>query len=198
MIHRDADARGNAADATAVAVAARRRVRRTSTPGSPNKAEVLQVDGLTVRDAQGVTRLDNFTLTLNRGEIIGVAGVEGNGQSELAAVLSGMVAPTDGRFFVQDRRAHLCEPKGGHGGRRGRGAGRPPRGRLHHRHDGRGEHLPQSPRSLHPLRISSPQRGQCRGARADGAVSTCAPPARRSRFRACPAATSRRPCWRAS
>jgi general nucleoside transport system ATP-binding protein len=102
MIHRDADARGNAADATATAGV-------VSTPAvpldgkEPDKAEVLQIDGLTVRDSQGVTRLDNFTLTLNRGEIIGVAGVEGNGQSELAAVLSGMLAPTDGRFFVQDR-----------------------------------------------------------------------------------------------
>jgi ABC-type uncharacterized transport system ATPase subunit len=100
MIHRDADARGNAADASPAAAA---------TPAGAldvrefEKAEVLQVDGLTVRDSQGVTRLDNFTLTLNRGEIIGVAGVEGNGQSELAAVLSGMLAPTDGRFFVQDR-----------------------------------------------------------------------------------------------
>jgi general nucleoside transport system ATP-binding protein len=98
MIHRDADARGSAADATPTAAGAANPVVREF-----EKAEVLQVDGLTVRDSQGVTRLDNFTLTLNRGEIIGVAGVEGNGQSELAAVLSGMVAPTDGRFFVQDR-----------------------------------------------------------------------------------------------
>src|SRR5277367_2873387 len=101
MIHRDADARGNATDVTAAAgvpsAAAAIDVRE------PEKAEVLQVDGLTVRDSQGVTRLNNFTLTLNRGEIIGVAGVEGNGQSELAAVLSGMLAPTDGRFFVQVR-----------------------------------------------------------------------------------------------
>src|SRR5882757_2098541 len=54
------------------------------------KVEALQIDGLTVRDYQGVTRLDNFTLTVDRGEIVGVAGVEGNGQSELTAVLAGM------------------------------------------------------------------------------------------------------------
>ena len=34
------------------------------------------------------------------GEIVAVAGVEGNGQSELGAVLSGMLAPTEGRFFL--------------------------------------------------------------------------------------------------
>lgn len=62
--------------------------------------EVLQVDGLSVSDAQGVLRLDNFTLELNRGEIVGVAGVEGNGQSELAAALAGMTRASRGRFFV--------------------------------------------------------------------------------------------------
>ena len=62
--------------------------------------EVLMVDGLSVRDAAGVTRLDNFTLIVNRAEIVGIAGVEGNGQSELAAVLSGMLPASQGRFFV--------------------------------------------------------------------------------------------------
>jgi simple sugar transport system ATP-binding protein len=60
----------------------------------------LMVDGLVVRDADGVTRVDNVTFTVEPGEIVAIAGVEGNGQSELGAVLSGMRAPTDGRFFV--------------------------------------------------------------------------------------------------
>jgi simple sugar transport system ATP-binding protein len=73
--------------------------------------EILQVDGLTVHDAQGVIRLDNFTLTVNRGEIVGVAGVEGNGQSELAGALSGMLQPTSGRYFVKDRELTALSPK---------------------------------------------------------------------------------------
>jgi len=56
----------------------------------PAADEALQVNGLSVVDAEGTTRLNNFTLIVNRGEIVGVAGVEGNGQSELAAALSGM------------------------------------------------------------------------------------------------------------
>ena len=55
----------------------RRRPKRCRSTGSPC--------GI----SQGVTRLDNFTLTVDRGEIVGVAGVEGNGQSELTAVLVG-------------------------------------------------------------------------------------------------------------
>ena len=73
--------------------------------------ETLQCDGLTVRDAHGVTRLDRFTLVVNRGEIVGVAGVEGNGQSELAAVLSGMRPASEGRFFVGGVDMTAATPK---------------------------------------------------------------------------------------
>jgi len=69
-------------------------------PGQEVPAPALMVDGLTVRDAQGTTRLDNFTVLLAPGEIVGIAGVEGNGQVELAGVLSGLMPSTQGRFFV--------------------------------------------------------------------------------------------------
>lgn len=60
----------------------------------------LMADGLGVVDVDGVKRLDRFTLIVRPGEIVAVAGVEGNGQSELAAVLSGMRPATEGRFFI--------------------------------------------------------------------------------------------------
>lgn len=60
----------------------------------------LMADGLSVVDADGVKRLDRFTLIVRPGETVAVAGVEGNGQSELAAVLSGMRPATEGRFFI--------------------------------------------------------------------------------------------------
>ena len=104
MINRDTGGRSTAVPAAAAPTAA-------ATTSASERPDILQVDGLTVRDAQGVTRLDNFTLTLGRGEIIGVAGVEGNGQSELAAVLSGMLEPTAGRFFVDDDELTSASPK---------------------------------------------------------------------------------------
>jgi simple sugar transport system ATP-binding protein len=73
--------------------------------------EVLQVDGLSVVDAHGSPRLSNFTLIVNRGEIVGVAGVEGNGQSELAAVLSGMAPANEGRFFVAGQDMTRATPR---------------------------------------------------------------------------------------
>jgi simple sugar transport system ATP-binding protein len=72
-------------------------------PAGPRAPDALMVDGLSVRDAQGATRLDTFTVIVRPGEIVGVAGVEGNGQVELAAVLSGLVPASDGRFFVGGR-----------------------------------------------------------------------------------------------
>ena len=93
MIARDADASAVSAVSTAPRQAHSNDVRE----------EVLQVDGLTVKDGHGALRLDNVTLIVNRGEIVGIAGVEGNGQSELAAALSGMMKPAAGRFFVNGR-----------------------------------------------------------------------------------------------
>lgn len=63
---------------------------------------LLQASHLTVRDAMDVVRLDDASLTLRGGEIVGVAGVSGNGQSELLDVLSGMLAPSVGVLTLGD------------------------------------------------------------------------------------------------
>ena len=59
-------------------------------PGSP----VLEVENLSVIDDKGVERLRNVSLNVRAGEILGIAGVAGNGQSELLEVLGGMRAAT--------------------------------------------------------------------------------------------------------
>lgn len=85
--------------------------RNGATPSETPAAEAVQIDGLTVVDNQGVTRLDHFTLAIGPGEIVGVAGVEGNGQSELAAALSGMLTPANGRVFLGERETTHLGPK---------------------------------------------------------------------------------------
>jgi simple sugar transport system ATP-binding protein len=62
-------------------------------PGVP----VLQVQGLNLVDKQGVKLLDDVGFTLRAGEIVAIAGVSGNGQSELMEILSGMRLPTSGQ-----------------------------------------------------------------------------------------------------
>ncbi|HEV7913193.1 MAG TPA: ATP-binding cassette domain-containing protein, partial [Albitalea sp.] len=110
MIQRDLE--GLDASASAMLGEVRSADTPRSSHGSQRLAdETLQVDGLSLRDAEGTTRLSNVTLVVNRGEIVGVAGVEGNGQSELAAVLSGMTPASEGRFFVRGKEMTGASPK---------------------------------------------------------------------------------------
>jgi general nucleoside transport system ATP-binding protein len=57
-------------------------------PARPGKT-VLEIEGLRVIDDHGVERLKGIDLTVRAGEIVGVAGVAGNGQSELLELLGG-------------------------------------------------------------------------------------------------------------
>jgi ABC-type uncharacterized transport system ATPase subunit len=60
----------------------------------------LAVQGLGWRDAQGVPRLRDVSLELRAGEIVGVAGVSGNGQTELMLTLAGLITPHSGSIHV--------------------------------------------------------------------------------------------------
>ena len=61
---------------------------------------LMQVQRLSWRDSLGVPRLVDISLELHAGEIVGIAGVSGNGQSELLDMLSGMQVPDDGELRV--------------------------------------------------------------------------------------------------
>ena len=65
-------------------------------PGAP----ALVVEALSLRDSAGAWRLKDVSLTLRRGEIVGIAGVAGNGQSELLEVLAGLRKPEKGRILL--------------------------------------------------------------------------------------------------
>jgi ABC-type uncharacterized transport system ATPase subunit/ABC-type uncharacterized transport system permease subunit len=75
-------------------------LRIAHTPAQPG-APVLEVDGLTIVDERGVTVLDDLSLTVRSGEIVGIAGVEGNGQTELAAAIAGMHGVDGGRVSLR-------------------------------------------------------------------------------------------------
>ena len=62
-------------------------------PGAP----VLEVAGLQLEDENKVKLLADIGFTLRAGEIVAIAGVSGNGQSELLEILSGMRLPSSGR-----------------------------------------------------------------------------------------------------
>jgi simple sugar transport system ATP-binding protein len=62
-------------------------------PATPGRV-ILEVEGLRVTDAQGVERLKGIDLTIRAGEVLGIAGVAGNGQSQLLEVLGGYAKGT--------------------------------------------------------------------------------------------------------
>jgi simple sugar transport system ATP-binding protein len=109
MIHRDLGSMDSAAKSAIGIVSDEEETPHAVT--RIRKTDAVQIDALTVRDDQGVTRLSEFTLTIKPGEIVGIAGVEGNGQSELAAALAGMRTPTSGRFFLGERELTGSAPK---------------------------------------------------------------------------------------
>jgi ABC-type uncharacterized transport system ATPase subunit len=59
---------------------------------------VLELDGVTTRDATGRALVEDVTFTVRAGEILGIAGVEGNGQAELVETIMGLRPIEAGRI----------------------------------------------------------------------------------------------------
>ncbi|RNA66127.1 ABC transporter ATP-binding protein [Prosthecochloris sp. ZM_2] len=80
-------------------------LRVNNPPAQPQKV-VLDISALSLRDHRGRLKLDNLSLQVREGEIYGIAGVEGNGQSELLELLWGMRSrhrKPEGRITVDGR-----------------------------------------------------------------------------------------------
>lgn len=71
-------------------------------PATPGEAG-LEIDGVSVVDDDGALLLDDVSLTVRDGEILGVAGVQGNGQTELSEVILGLISPSVGTVRVGGR-----------------------------------------------------------------------------------------------
>lgn len=70
--------------------------RRSATPGAVR----LKVEALAARDNNGAERLKDASFELRAGEVLALAGIDGNGQGELANTLAGLAAPLRGRIFL--------------------------------------------------------------------------------------------------
>ncbi len=64
---------------------------------------VLSIEDLTVLGAKGHPAVAGLSLEVRAGEVVGVAGVDGNGQSELVAAIAGLVPVKSGRIFLNGR-----------------------------------------------------------------------------------------------
>lgn len=71
--------------------------------GAEEAPVVLSIDGARARAPDGRTLLDGLTLHVRRGEIVGLAGVEGNGQKAVGDLLSSVLEVSGGRIEVGGR-----------------------------------------------------------------------------------------------
>lgn len=96
----------NTADVTQKELAAMMVGRETfgvSRPDTANNAQkpALELVNLCANDDKNLPVLKNVSLTVNEGEILGIAGVGGNGQKELAETICGVRPPTAGKILVE-------------------------------------------------------------------------------------------------
>ena len=61
---------------------------------------VLETNGMTVFDDRGVKAVDDVSLQIREGEILAIAGVAGNGQTEIADAIAGLMDLTEGSIFL--------------------------------------------------------------------------------------------------
>jgi simple sugar transport system ATP-binding protein len=87
-------------------------LRVEKTPGQPG-APLLRVEDLRVREERGLECVRGISFEVRAGEIVGIAGVDGNGQTELVEAITGLRKPEAGRIVVggedvTDETARQC------------------------------------------------------------------------------------------
>lgn len=78
----------------------------------PNEAgpEALVLHGISALSDRGLPALTEINLTVRSGEIVGIAGVSGNGQKELAETIAGLRRPTVGRVMLNEKDVTQTSP----------------------------------------------------------------------------------------
>src|SRR5256885_13381760 len=81
-------------------LSAGRRVQPAARPGGPHPDQGLEVRNLAVMGSRGIRVVDGVSFSVKPGEILGIAGVEGNGQTELIEAIAGLRTVFAGDILV--------------------------------------------------------------------------------------------------
>ena len=79
-------------------------------PATPGEV-VLSIKDLHVKDERGIEQVNGFNLDIRAGEIVGLAGIDGNGQKELADAIDALVKPESGTITVKGEEIQGTTPK---------------------------------------------------------------------------------------
>ncbi|QAV26536.1 heme ABC transporter ATP-binding protein [Neobacillus thermocopriae] len=72
---------------------------------------VLEIENLVVKDSRGITAVDHLNLTVHAGEIVGIAGVDGNGQTELIEAITGLIKSESGSIRLNGKEIRNLTPR---------------------------------------------------------------------------------------
>ncbi|AMQ07174.1 MULTISPECIES: ABC transporter ATP-binding protein [Sporosarcina] len=73
--------------------------------------EVLLVENLVVEDYRGIPKVKGLNLSVRKGEIVGIAGIDGNGQSELIEAIAGLRKVKSGKIFIDSKDVTGKKPR---------------------------------------------------------------------------------------
>ncbi|MEP6984450.1 MAG: ABC transporter ATP-binding protein [Chloroflexota bacterium] len=82
-----------------------------NTDHKASDAVALSVKNLSVSDNRGILALRDVSFSVHEGEVVGIAGIAGNGQSELVAALGGLIKPDSGDVRVTGKALELGDPR---------------------------------------------------------------------------------------
>jgi simple sugar transport system ATP-binding protein len=71
---------------------------------------VFKIDNLTVEDSRKIERVKNLTLSVRRGEIVGIAGIDGNGQKELVEAITCLAKAKSGKISINGTEIQNSSP----------------------------------------------------------------------------------------
>ena len=80
-------------------------------PASTTGGNILEIRDLVVRDDRGIAAVNGVTLDVRAGEILALAGVQGNGQTELVEALAGIRSVESGTITINGRDITNCSPR---------------------------------------------------------------------------------------
>ena len=80
------------------------------TPAEP-KEVVLEIKDLTVKDERNIDKVKNLSLSVRKGEIVGIAGIDGNGQKELVEAITSMTKCESGTIKIHGKEIQNTTPR---------------------------------------------------------------------------------------